>query len=38
MTLICAWCKKVLREGSEVVSHGICVECEAKHFPKPKER
>ena len=31
MKVVCAWCKKVLRESSEeIVSHGICAECE-KH-------
>lgn len=24
---ICAWCKTVLREGTEPVSHGICEAC-----------
>jgi hypothetical protein len=33
MKLICAWCKKILREGSEPTSHGICPECRAKCFP-----
>ena len=31
MTVLCAWCGKFLRE---CVSHGICKECEAKHFPE----
>lgn len=25
--LICAWCDRVLREGSEPASHGICEDC-----------
>lgn len=29
--VICAWCKKVLKDGpEEPVSHGICEECEKK--------
>jgi len=29
--VICGWCKKVLREGpDQLVSHGICEECEKK--------
>lgn len=24
---ICAWCGKILREGAEPVSHGICQHC-----------
>jgi hypothetical protein len=24
---ICAWCKAVLREGSEPATHGICPAC-----------
>ncbi|MEI8233812.1 MAG: hypothetical protein WCH57_03905 [Verrucomicrobiota bacterium] len=28
MKLICAWCKKVIRDGpEEPISHGICPEC-----------
>lgn len=30
--VICAWCKAVLSEGSEPVSHGICESCDEKHF------
>lgn len=25
--LICAWCSRVLREGIEPASHGICISC-----------
>jgi len=25
--IICAWCEKVLVEGPEPISHGICEEC-----------
>jgi hypothetical protein len=32
--LICGWCQRVLREGSEPVSHGICEACRDVHFPK----
>ena len=27
MTIVCAWCQKVLRRGSGPVSHGICGRC-----------
>jgi len=29
MRVICAWCKKIIKEGSTEngISHGICVEC-----------
>lgn len=30
MKVICAWCKKVIREGELIdgqVSHGICADC-----------
>ena len=27
---ICAWCGKIMAEGSEPATHGICPECEAK--------
>jgi hypothetical protein len=27
--IVCAWCKRVLSEGSEPTSHGICDECAA---------
>ena len=30
MKVICAWCDKVLRAGSEPTSHGICEECAAQ--------
>lgn len=26
-TVICAWCSRVMTEGSGGVSHGICPEC-----------
>ena len=26
----CAWCNRVLRDGREPVSHGICPECAAE--------
>ncbi len=36
----CAWCGRVLREGPEPTSHGICPECLARlqdslNRPKP---
>jgi len=33
LKVICAWCGKILREGAEPASHGICPECRTKHFP-----
>lgn len=32
MKTICAWCQPT--PAGETVSHGICPECEAKHFPE----
>ena len=28
----CAWCRRVLRDGPEPVSHGICPECRDKIY------
>ncbi len=30
--LVCAWCGKVLTEGEEPISHGICSECSKKEM------
>lgn len=27
MKRICAWCQKILEDGTEPVTHGICPEC-----------
>ena len=27
---VCAWCRKVMTEGTEPTTHGICAACEAK--------
>ena len=27
---VCSWCKQVMREGAEPVTHGICPACDAK--------
>jgi hypothetical protein len=33
-TKTCAWCGRVLKEGTpRVISHGICDECAAEQFP-----
>jgi len=36
--VVCAWCGKKLGRkngvGQSGVSHGICLECQQKHFPK----
>jgi hypothetical protein len=37
MTVLCAWCKKILREGSPTVTHGICDSCRALYFPRNEE-
>lgn len=38
MRLICAWCKDELPEsqadGSERMSHGICISCALKELPE----
>jgi hypothetical protein len=31
-TIICSWCKQVLRVGAPKVSHGICAPCAAIFF------
>ena len=28
----CAWCFELLRDGPEPISHGICCDCNVKHF------
>ena len=43
MKVVCAWCKKVIRESpEEIVSHGICEKCEKRMVrdivdPPPEE-
>jgi hypothetical protein len=38
-TLVCSWCKRVLRIGAPKISHGICRPCAAtffgRHLPDP---
>jgi hypothetical protein len=34
-TLVCAWCKLVMKAGSPKVSHGICRGCAAHWFGRP---
>ncbi len=29
---VCAWCQKVLAEGEEPVTHGICPDCAAREI------
>ncbi len=31
-TVVCSWCKKVLRIGTPKVSHGICAPCALVFF------
>lgn len=33
---VCAWCSRVIEDGAEPTSHGICAACRAIHFPKKK--
>lgn len=33
-TIVCAWCKQVIRRGEAKVSHGICSPCRQKWFGK----
>jgi hypothetical protein len=37
-TLVCAWCKHVMRPGAPKVSHGICRACNARWFGKLRPR
>jgi hypothetical protein len=37
MTVLCAWCKTVLKEGSAKVTHGICPPCRDRYFPTRKD-
>ena len=31
-TIVCSWCKKVLRIGAPKISHGICRPCASTFF------
>lgn len=33
LTVICAWCSKLLHLGKGPVSHGICKACHKENFP-----
>jgi hypothetical protein len=37
-TLVCAWCKDVMRPGAPKVSHGICRACAVRWFGKFRPR
>ena len=39
MKVICGWCKKILKDGSEDkgISHGMCKPCFKKEEKKVKE-
>lgn len=37
-TLVCAWCKGILKAGSPKVSHGICRSCATHFFGKLQPR
>lgn len=30
--VVCAWCSKVLKEGAEPTSHGMCAQCASDMF------
>lgn len=30
MRTVCAWCSKVIRDGSPPTSHGMCSDCDSK--------
>jgi hypothetical protein len=33
----CSWCGTTIREGSEPISHGMCVRCSESWAPVPLE-
>jgi len=33
-TVVCAWCKGVVRKGNVKISHGICRPCRTQFFGK----
>jgi len=35
---VCAWCNKVIKEGTEPASHTICPDCSKKELEKRKQR
>lgn len=38
--LICAWCQRLLRDGTVPASHGICPDCQKvvfKDYPDPPD-
>lgn len=34
VAVLCAWCKKLMREGKGPASHSICTDCAKLHFPE----
>lgn len=41
MKCICAWCEKIIKDGEEPSTHGICEEClktELKELEKEREK
>ena len=36
--IVCAWCKKVIKEGVDPISHGICEECCEEEIKKLDEQ
>ncbi len=32
ITVICAWCERVLSQGGKLISHGICPACAAEYL------
>lgn len=38
VTVLCAWCGALLREGGPEISHGICRDCAPALLEKIRER
>ena len=34
MTVVCAWCKKIMYKGTNEITHGICKDCLAIELKK----
>lgn len=34
MRIVCAWCLRVMDDGDEPTSHGICEDCTKREFPE----
>ncbi|MCA9821478.1 MAG: hypothetical protein KC482_14320 [Dehalococcoidia bacterium] len=38
VTVQCAWCGTILREGGKTISHGICRDCAPELLERIRER